>query len=148
MEIKWKKIAGIEYGKIVFHSISYHALPHTVEASHCSFNCRTSSREAVNTNFFSLWFDPTGNQTRVYRFNSRRSIHSTTVSYWAIMRKRKLEAVKFLWKRKRMHFDERDWKRKWLFLSGAGSGSKKFQRWGSGSKLGSINFKRSWKRKH
>ena len=32
----------------------------------------------VNTNFYSLWFDPTENRTRVYRFSSRRSIHSTT----------------------------------------------------------------------
>ena len=49
-----------------------------MEASHCPFNCWTSSREAVNTNFYSLWFDPTGNRTRVCRFSSRRSIHSTT----------------------------------------------------------------------
>ena len=34
--------------------------------------------EAVNTNFYSLWFDPTGNRTQVYRFSSRRSIYSTT----------------------------------------------------------------------
>ena len=63
------------------------------------------------------------------------------------MWKRKLEAeaveeVKFLWKRK--HFDERDWKRKRtrkrIILSGAGSGSKKFRRWGSGSKPGSIKL--------
>ena len=26
MEMKWKKIASMEYGKIVFHSIPYHAL--------------------------------------------------------------------------------------------------------------------------
>ena len=32
----------------------------------------------MNTNFYSLWFDPTGNRTQVYRFSSRRSIHSTT----------------------------------------------------------------------
>ena len=32
----------------------------------------------VNTNFYTLWFDPTGNRTRVYRFSRRRSIHSTT----------------------------------------------------------------------
>ena len=56
-------------------------LPHTIEASHCPFNCWTSSREAVNTNFYSLWFDSTGNRTRVYRFSSRRSIHSTTDRY-------------------------------------------------------------------
>ena len=43
-------------------------------------NCWTSSREAVNTNFYSLWFGPTGNRTRVYRFSSRRSINSTTES--------------------------------------------------------------------
>ena len=35
-------------------------------------------KEAVNTKFYSLWFDPTGNQTRVYRLGTRRSIHSTT----------------------------------------------------------------------
>ena len=62
------------------------------------------------------------------------------------MWKRRLEAVgaaKFLWKWK--HFDERDWKRKrtqkGLILSGAGRGSKKFQRWESGSELGSIKVK-------
>ena len=32
----------------------------------------------MNTNFYSLWFDPTGSRTRVYRFSSRRSIHSAT----------------------------------------------------------------------
>ena len=42
------------------------------------FNCWTSSSEAVNINFYRLWFDPTGNRTRVYRFSSRRSTHSTT----------------------------------------------------------------------
>ena len=26
MEMEWKKIASMEYGKIVHHSISYHAL--------------------------------------------------------------------------------------------------------------------------
>ena len=74
------------------------------------------------------------------------------VLHWAGMWKRKqeaeaveaVEAVKFLWKRKQKHFDERDWKRKRtrkrLILSGAGSGSKKFQRWGSGSELGSIKL--------
>ena len=29
-------------------------LPHTLEASHCPFDCRTSSREAVNTEAFGL----------------------------------------------------------------------------------------------
>ena len=31
----------------------------------------------MNINFYSLWFDPTENRTRVYRFSSRRSFHST-----------------------------------------------------------------------
>ena len=53
-------------------------LPHTAKSSYCPFNCWTSSREAVNTNFYSLWYDPTGNRTQVYRFSSRRSTHSTT----------------------------------------------------------------------
>ena len=52
-------------------------LPHTLDALHSPFNCRTSIREGVNTNFYSLWFDPTWNRTEVYRFNSRRFIHST-----------------------------------------------------------------------
>ena len=29
-------------------------------------NCWISNREIVNTNFYDFWFDPTGNQTRVY----------------------------------------------------------------------------------
>ena len=62
----------------VYHS---HLLPHTVEASYCPFNSWTSSRKAVNTNFYGLWFDPTGNRTRVYRFSSRRSIHLNTDHY-------------------------------------------------------------------
>ena len=27
MEMEWKKIASMKYGKMVFHSIPYHALP-------------------------------------------------------------------------------------------------------------------------
>ena len=49
--------------------------PHTVP-----FYCRTSSREAVNTNIHSLWFDPTGNRTCVYCFSSRRSIHEPLIA--------------------------------------------------------------------
>ena len=49
-----------------------------------------------------------------------------------------MEAVKFLWKRK--HFDEKDWKRTQKRLILSGSGSKKFQRWGSGSELDSIKL--------
>ena len=29
MEMEWKKVASMEYGKIVFHSIPYHALDST-----------------------------------------------------------------------------------------------------------------------
>ena len=32
----------------------------------------------MNTILYCLWFDPTWNRTRFYRFSSRRSIHSTT----------------------------------------------------------------------
>ena len=32
----------------------------------------------MNTNFYSPLFDPTGDRTRVYRFSSRHSTHSTT----------------------------------------------------------------------
>ena len=39
------------------------SLPHTAEASHCPFNCWTSSREAMNTNSYCLLFHPTGNRT-------------------------------------------------------------------------------------
>ena len=31
--MEWKKIASMEYGKIVFHSISYHALTTTIYCS-------------------------------------------------------------------------------------------------------------------
>ena len=51
--------------------------PHSVENSHFPFYCWTSSRKPVNANFYSLWFCLSGNRTRTYRFNSRRSIHST-----------------------------------------------------------------------
>ena len=36
-------------------------LPHTVETSHCPFNCWTSSREGLNTIFYSFWYDLTSN---------------------------------------------------------------------------------------
>ena len=32
------------------------------EASLCTLNCLTSSREAVSISFYSLWFDPTRNR--------------------------------------------------------------------------------------
>ena len=34
--------------------------------------------EAVNTNFYNVWLDPTGNQTQANRFTIKRSVHSTT----------------------------------------------------------------------
>ena len=33
----------------------------------------TVNQESINTNFFVLWFEPTGNSTRAYRFSSKRS---------------------------------------------------------------------------
>ena len=47
-------------------------LPHMVEALHNLFNARI-------TNFSRPGFGSTGNQTQVFRFNSRRSIQSTTI---------------------------------------------------------------------
>ena len=40
------------------------------------FQYWTSNKEAVSTNFYSLWFDPTRYWTRVYCFSNKRSIHS------------------------------------------------------------------------
>ena len=37
---------------------------------------RLSAPMVVNTNFYTLWFDPTENRT-IHRFSSRPSIHST-----------------------------------------------------------------------
>ena len=54
-------------------------LLHAMEASRSY--CWTSSRKAVNSNFYGLWFDSTGNRTQVYRFSSRRSIHATSGQY-------------------------------------------------------------------
>ena len=48
-------------------------LPHTVEASHTvPFIAECQARKKVKTNFYSLWFDPTGNRTRIYSFSCRR----------------------------------------------------------------------------
>ena len=43
-----------------------------------SFLMLKSSREALSNNFYCLWFDPTENQTQVFRFRNRRSIQITT----------------------------------------------------------------------
>ena len=52
-------------------------LPHTSDASHFPIAERQTGK-ALNTNFYSRWFDRTGNQTQVYHFSSRVSIHSNT----------------------------------------------------------------------
>ena len=36
MEMEWAKIASMEYGKIVFHSISYHALMLGLKPGFCN----------------------------------------------------------------------------------------------------------------
>ena len=47
---------------------------HTRWRQHCSFNCWTSSRAAVNTNFYSLWFDPMPEWNgRFQEWNGRQS---------------------------------------------------------------------------
>ena len=42
------------------------------------FIAKLPSRKIVLTNFYGLWFHPTGNRTRVYHFRSKRFIHSIT----------------------------------------------------------------------
>ena len=51
--------SGDSEGTFWSSNLAATCLPHTAEASHCPVICWTSSREAVNTNFYSLWFDPT-----------------------------------------------------------------------------------------
>ena len=51
-----------------FSSQAATCLPHTVEAAYCLYNAERQTRETVNASFYSVWFDPTGNQTRVNRF--------------------------------------------------------------------------------
>ena len=73
------------HSKCIFSWLSLRSKPycllHMVEALHCLFNCWTSSHDAVNTNFYSLWFVPTRNRTRINRFSSRRSVYMTTYRY-------------------------------------------------------------------
>ena len=43
MEMEWKKIASMEYGKIVFHSIPYHALFSPSKPAECADGPHTKS---------------------------------------------------------------------------------------------------------
>ena len=62
---------GQEIGTFRSSSQTATCLPRTIEALTLSLLfCWTSCREAVNTNFSSPWFDPTGNQTQVFRFSN------------------------------------------------------------------------------
>ena len=101
--MKWEKIASMEYGKIVIHSIPCHALS-TTQVKQNSLPSKLGFFFILNT---------------ISCFILSRNVEAEAV-----------EAFKFL--RKRKYFDKRDWKRKrtWkqLILSGAGSGSEKFQR--------------------
>ena len=45
------------------------------EVSFCRFDCWILSREATNSNFYSLWSNTTGNRARVYRFNRGRTLY-------------------------------------------------------------------------
>ena len=42
------------------------------------FNAKRQTGKLWTPSFIVFWFDPTGNRTPVFRFSSRRSIHSTT----------------------------------------------------------------------
>ena len=48
----------------------------------------------MNTKFYSLRFDPSGNRTSVYRFSSRHSIHLTTIQLKMIDRLKTLKIKK------------------------------------------------------
>ena len=51
--------------RLVFAS-SWHltiCIPHAMEAPDCPFYCLMSRKKAVNINFYSLWFVPTGNDS-------------------------------------------------------------------------------------
>ena len=63
-------------GTLRFLSPAATCLPHTLEASHCSFSLLNFNKKAVNTTarFFGLTKPEFGIRTRVYRFSSRRSI--------------------------------------------------------------------------
>ena len=45
--MEWKKIASMEYGKILFHCIPYHALPVTT-----SLSCSTLLHFVIARSFF------------------------------------------------------------------------------------------------
>ena len=47
-----------------------------------SFYCWSSSRKAVNTNFYRFWCDPTGNRTRLYSFNSWVADALSPLNHW------------------------------------------------------------------
>ena len=79
-----------------FSSLTATCLPHTMEASHYPCNCWTSSKEAVNTNLYSLRLDPIRNQTQVYRFSSRCSINSTRANR-AILRSNLIDRTEYSW---------------------------------------------------
>ena len=60
--------------------------PHPQEASHCPFHCWKSSREAANTNFGGLRFDPrieSINNALSTRQSLSRFQFSTTHRYWS-----------------------------------------------------------------
>ena len=48
-----------------------------VKASHCPFVTERQTGK-LGILVFSLWFDLAGNQTRIYSFGRKRTIHSTT----------------------------------------------------------------------
>ena len=46
------------------------------------FNAEDQAGKLVMPMFMIIWFDPTGNRTRAYRFSSRRPIHLTKIDFW------------------------------------------------------------------
>ena len=59
MEWKWKKIAGMEYGKIVFHSIPYHALAISTDLQYAfvmSQNCEMQDCQWYRVKWIKSYF--------------------------------------------------------------------------------------------
>ena len=69
---------GDSEGTFLFSSQAATCQLYAVAVSHCPFQCWTSRKEVIKIDFYSLWFDPTANRTRVYLFSCSRSVHSTT----------------------------------------------------------------------
>ena len=54
--MEWKKIASMEYGKIVFHSIPYHALASVVALGKGGPLCKLNGGGLFFTHYFNMFY--------------------------------------------------------------------------------------------